>query len=138
MRGSRVSSSIGALFLAAIAFTSLALPCVRDQMMAIGGMPPVAMWMVPALGGAYTSWAGEGTTSLALRALVASICLIPPTLLMGATLPAIARYVESTPRGVAWLGSFYGANIAGAAPGPSQASTTGNSKRPVSAIIAST
>src|SRR5262249_26045627 len=40
--------------------------------------------------------------------------LLPPTLLMGATLPAIARWVEATPTGVSWLGFFYGSNIAGA------------------------
>ena len=33
---------------------------------------------------------------------------------MGATLPAIARWVETTPTGVSWLGFFYGSNIAGA------------------------
>src|SRR5207253_9950664 len=44
----------------------------------------------------------------------AIVLLLPPTLLMGATLPAIARWVESTPEGVAWLGFFYGGNIAGA------------------------
>ena len=33
---------------------------------------------------------------------------------MGATLPAIARWIESTPQGVSWLGFFYGGNIAGA------------------------
>ena len=33
---------------------------------------------------------------------------------MGATLPAIARWVETTPEGVSWLGFFYGGNIAGA------------------------
>jgi spermidine synthase len=33
---------------------------------------------------------------------------------MGATLPAIARWVEATPKGVSWLGFFYGGNIAGA------------------------
>ena len=33
---------------------------------------------------------------------------------MGATLPAIARWVETTPDGVSWLGFFYGGNIAGA------------------------
>ncbi len=47
-------------------------------------------------------------------ALAAAILLVPPTLLMGATLPAIARWVEATPRGISWLGFFYGANIAGA------------------------
>jgi spermidine synthase len=39
---------------------------------------------------------------------------MPPTLLMGATLPAVARWVESTPKGVSWLGFFYGGNLAGA------------------------
>ena len=36
---------------------------------------------------------------------------------MGATLPAIARWVETTPRGVSWLGYFYGGNLAGAVAG---------------------
>src|SRR5262249_13850547 len=45
---------------------------------------------------------------------VAGVCLLPPTLLMGATLPAIARWVESSPLGLSWLGCFYGANVAGA------------------------
>ena len=33
------------------------------------------------------------------RGLAAAICLLPPTLLMGATLPAIARWIETTPQG---------------------------------------
>src|SRR5204863_5362581 len=32
---------------------------------------------------------------------------------MGCTLPAISRWVESTPEGVSSLGFFYGGNIAG-------------------------
>jgi len=47
----------------------------------------------------------------------AIVLLLPPTLLMGATLPAVARWVESTPAGVSWLGFFYGGNIAGAVVG---------------------
>ena len=77
----------------------------------------VVLYAVPFLGGLYTSIAGSGPVSLILRALVASVCLIPPTLLMGATLPAIARWVETTPRGVSWLGFFYGGNLAGAVAG---------------------
>ncbi len=57
---------------------------------------------------------GHGTWGILFRGLSAAICLLPPTLLMGATLPAIARWVETTPRGVSWLGFFYGGNIAGA------------------------
>ena len=77
----------------------------------------IVLYAVPFLGGLYTSIAGSGPASLILRALVASVCLIPPTLLMGATLPAIARWVETTPRGVSWLGFFYGGNLAGAVAG---------------------
>ena len=50
---------------------------------------------------------------LVLRGVAAAICLLPPTLLMGATLPAISRWVKSTPEGMSWLGFFYGGNIAG-------------------------
>ena len=77
----------------------------------------LVLFLVPFLGDLYTRVAGSGGISIMLRAVVASICLIPPTLLMGATLPAIARWVEATPRGVAWLGFFYGGNLAGAVAG---------------------
>jgi spermidine synthase len=36
---------------------------------------------------------------------------------MGATLPAIARWIVPSPSGVAWLGWFYAANLAGAVAG---------------------
>ena len=36
---------------------------------------------------------------------------------MGATLPAVSRWIETTPEGVSWLGSFYAGNIAGAVSG---------------------
>jgi spermidine synthase len=62
----------------------------------------------------YTAGVGQGTPAVLLRAFLAVLCLLPPTILMGATLPAIARWVESTPRGVSWLGVFYGGNIVGA------------------------
>src|ERR1051325_4219251 len=42
------------------------------------------------------------------------VLLLPPTVLMGATLPAIARWIESSPEGVSWLGFLYGGNIGGA------------------------
>ncbi|MGE0405304.1 MAG: fused MFS/spermidine synthase [Candidatus Korobacteraceae bacterium] len=68
---------------------------------------------MPLVGGAYSAWAGTGMAGIVLRAIAAGVCLLPPTVLMGATLPAIARWVKSTPEGVAWLGFFYGGNIAG-------------------------
>ncbi|HEX6323633.1 MAG TPA: hypothetical protein VFZ36_07905, partial [Vicinamibacterales bacterium] len=81
---------------------------------AIGLFAVVVLLLTPLVGYVYSSIAGYGMAGILLRALVAVIILLPPTLLMGATLPAIARWVEMTPRGVAWLGFFYGGNIAGA------------------------
>jgi spermidine synthase len=77
----------------------------------------LVLFLVPFLGDLYTKVAGSGGVSIVLRAVVASICLLPPTLLMGATLPAIARFVETTPKGVSWLGFFYGGNLVGAVAG---------------------
>ena len=70
--------------------------------------------LVPFIDEAYASIASHGLHGIFLRAIAAAICLLPPTLLMGASLPAIARWVEATPAGVKWLGYFYGGNIAGA------------------------
>ncbi len=73
----------------------------------------VLLFAMPLLGGLYFHWGGSGVTGILLRGIAASICLLPPTLAMGATLPAMSRWVESTPEGVSWLGFFYGGNIAG-------------------------
>ena len=62
----------------------------------------------------YTAVGGSGVGGILVRCVVAGICLVPPTLLMGATLPAMSRWVEATPQGVSWLGFFYGGNIGGA------------------------
>src|SRR5688572_24158350 len=77
----------------------------------------IVLFAVPIVGRVYTSIAGTGQISLVFRAIVAAICLLPPTFLMGATLPAIGRWVETTPKGVSWLGYFYGGNLAGAVVG---------------------
>ena len=80
----------------------------------IGAIGLLILFGMPVLSGVYTAWAGTGIVGILLRGLAAGVCLLPPTLLMGATLPAIARWVETTPEGVSWLGFFYGGNIAGA------------------------
>jgi spermidine synthase len=72
---------------------------------------------MPVVNTAYSHLAGSGVTGIIMRGVFAGICLLPPTFLMGATLPAISRWVESTPEGVSWLGFFYGGNIAGGVAG---------------------
>src|SRR5919204_4068859 len=78
----------------------------------IGVLGLLILFGMPLVGGLYTAWAGDGLVSIFVRAIVAGICLLPPTILMGATLPAISRWVKATPEGVSWLGLFYGGNIA--------------------------
>ncbi|MFZ3315700.1 spermidine synthase [Mycobacterium sp.] len=80
----------------------------------IGVCGLVVLLMLPLLDHLYAAVGGSGLFGMLMRAVLAAVCLLPPTLLMGASLPAIARYVESSPREVSWLGFFYGSNIAGA------------------------
>jgi spermidine synthase len=80
----------------------------------IGALGILVMYLVPLAGGLYTAWTGYGLNGFLLRGFVAALCLLAPTMLMGATLPALAREINMTDHGVSWLGFFYGANIAGA------------------------
>ena len=83
----------------------------------IGAMGLILLFGMPLVGGAYTAWAGAGVAGMLMRGVAAAVCLLPPTLLMGATLPAVARWVETSKQGVAWLGYFYGGNTVGAVAG---------------------
>jgi spermidine synthase len=69
---------------------------------------------MPLVEGVYAHVAGHGLRSLLFRGVFAALCLLPPTTMMGATLPAVARWVKTTPRGVSWLGYFYAGNTTGA------------------------
>jgi spermidine synthase len=84
---------------------------------AIGVIGLLELALIPLIGRLYSPAVGHGAGAIALRAVMAAVCLLPPTILMGATLPAIARWVESSPRGIAWLGFFYGGNTFGAVVG---------------------
>ena len=80
------------------------------------GLLGIVVWLLmPLVARVYTSWAGYGLAGFLTRGIVAAACLLLPTLLMGATLPALARQVETAE--VSWLGFLYGANIAGAVAG---------------------
>src|SRR5277367_3864221 len=80
----------------------------------IGVCGLLVLLTLPLLDRLYATIGGSGLFGILMRALVAAVCLLPPTLLLGASFPAIARYVEPSPRGVSRLGYFYGGNIAGA------------------------
>ena len=73
----------------------------------------LVFFFVPLVGRMYTGSGAQGLGGVFVRAAIAGLCLLPPTILMGATLPAIARWVESTPVGAGRLGLLYAGNIAG-------------------------
>ena len=105
---------LGSLFLARVispAEHPLRVYAYLELGIAVFGI--LLLFGMPLLGGIYFHWGGGGVTGVLLRGVAASICLLPPTLAMGATLPAMSRWVESTPEGVSWLGFFYGGNIGG-------------------------
>src|SRR5512135_653628 len=83
----------------------------------IGVFGIVALFGVPLIGRLYLAGPTSGMPGLVLRGVVAAVCLLPPTLLMGGSLPAIARWVETTPTGISRLGLLYSANVAGAVVG---------------------
>jgi spermidine synthase len=120
--------SLGVLlgtFMGGMCLGSLALPRLISKhrhplrayaLLELGiGILGITLWFaLPPVAHFYARHAGHGLPAILLRGLVCGICLLPPTVLMGATLPAISRWLETTPRGVSWLGFFYGGNIAGA------------------------
>jgi len=82
--------------------------------LATGALALALLWVMPWAERAYFAASVDGTAGLVLRGVLCAVCLVPPTVLMGASLPALVRWIEATPEGVAHWGWLYGANIAGA------------------------
>src|SRR5215471_15756022 len=80
---------------------------------AIGGFGILVLYAAPIVGRIYTAGTGYGVAGFLLRGAVAAVCLLPPALLMGATLPALARQAQKTSS----LGLLYSSNLAGAVAG---------------------
>jgi spermidine synthase len=72
---------------------------------------------LPFLNRAYIVGAEHGLPGMLLRGVLAAICMLPPTILMGGSLPAITRWIENSPEGVSWWGYLYGGNTLGAVVG---------------------
>lgn len=80
----------------------------------IGLIAILVLYFLPAAADLYASIGGQGFTGILFRALLCTAFLLAPTVLMGATLPCAARWVEGTPQGVSWLGILYTGNLSGA------------------------
>ena len=80
----------------------------------IGLIAISVLYWLPAAADFYASIGGHGFTGILFRVLLCVLFLLPPTILMGATLPCAARWVASMPHGMSRLGILYSGNLAGA------------------------
>src|SRR5258706_6859638 len=72
----------------------------------IGMLGVLVLFSIPWIDRAYAATAVQGGAGVLLRAVVCVICLLPSTFLMGASLPAIARWAEANPNGISCMGFF--------------------------------
>lgn len=118
-----LASFMGGMCLGSFAFARFVSPthhplrvyAVMELLIAVCGL--IILHALPTVGRIYWAFSSPGSSDLPLRAFVAAMILLPPTILMGATLPAVSRWVESSREGLARLGLFYGANTLGAVAG---------------------
>ncbi len=80
----------------------------------IGVCGLLALFGMPLIDRIYIAAVGHGLPAILTRAIICGVCLMPPTMLMGASLPAAARWIETDAQGVSWMGLLYGANTVGA------------------------
>jgi spermidine synthase len=112
-----------AVYMGGLCLGSLALPRISLQQhplrvyaaleLAIGVLGLIVLWAMPLVSRLYMAGATQGPAGIVLRGMACALCVLLPTILMGATLPAISRWVEPTPAGISRMGFLYGANIAG-------------------------
>jgi spermidine synthase len=80
----------------------------------IGIFGLLILFGLPLIGSIYVSTASQGLVNVLFRGIVAAICLLPPTILMGMTFPILARSIPPTKIGASRMGYIYAANIGGA------------------------
>src|SRR5215472_5561299 len=112
-----VGSGFAALVYEIVWFQLLELVIGSTAISLAGLLAVVVLYLLPAAANLYAGIGAQGAAGIAVRALLCAAFLLPPTVLMGATLPCAARFIERTPRGVSWLGILYTGNLAGAVVG---------------------
>ena len=104
--------SIGLPRLRAARKHPLGVYAVLEVGIAVFGL--LVLFAIPLVARVYFLGAGSGFAGMLFRGFICALCLLPPTILMGASLPAIVRWIESSPRGITWWGWLYGGNTVGA------------------------
>jgi spermidine synthase len=118
-----LASFMGGMFIGSLSFARM-VPRSKNPLrvyawleLGIAAFGVVMPLVLPAVRSVYIGLVGYGMLGIVLRALIAAALLLPPTALMGATLPAIARRYGQGRRGTSGLGALYAANTFGAVAG---------------------
>ncbi len=88
-----------------------------EGLLAANGLlnPVLFGWAESAFGALYNTWPLDSVGLTALRAALIALVLLPPTLLMGGTLPLFVRQLVRDPARIsASIGAIYGINTLGA------------------------
>jgi spermidine synthase len=118
--GLLLATYMGGLFLGSIALPRLIParhhPLRLYSMLELGtaALGVLILSGLPYVGSLYIMTSAIQSPSLLLRGTLCAACLLPPTILMGATFPIVSRWLETTKAGISRMGLLYGANIAGA------------------------
>ncbi len=105
---------IGSLWLPRVKWNQHPLKIYAALEAGIGCFAVLVQLSLPFLNRVYFAGAEHGLAGMLMRGLLAALCMLGPTILMGASLPVIVRALGNTTKGVAWWGFLYGANTAGA------------------------
>ncbi len=95
-----------ATFMGGLCLGSLGLPRLRAAAkqhplriyaaleLGIGILGVLVLWCLPLIDRVYIAGAAHGLPGMLLRGFISAVCLLPPTILMGASLPAIVGWIE--------------------------------------------
>jgi spermidine synthase len=118
--GFLLAAFMGGLSLGSAGFSRLNLASRRPLRvyaaleLGIAACGVLLLHLMPLITSVYFAGAATGTAGMLMRGLLCGICLLPPTMLMGASLPAIVRALEDQRAGAASWGWLYGVNTLGA------------------------
>ncbi|HWC62406.1 MAG TPA: hypothetical protein VG501_02210, partial [Rhizomicrobium sp.] len=77
----------------------------------------LVLFLLPLMDRVYVAGVQAGMPSMLSRGMLAALCLLPPTMLMGASLPAISRFIKSSPGAASQWSWLYAGNTLGAVMG---------------------
>lgn len=101
---------IGSIWFPRLRLTQHPLRIYAGIELGIAAVAVLVQMAIPSLSRLYIAGAEHGMPGMLWRGVLAALCMLPATILMGASLPSIVRWASA----VSWWGYLYTGNTAGA------------------------